>query len=170
MLSMLTTNQKGTIAEAKFAARAVELGLGVARPLDDERYDLILDLRPRLLRVQCKWSRRIGDVVAARLSTSRRGPEGLRNRRYNLGEFDSFGLYCPDNDQCYLLPANEFVAFGRAHLRLEPSRNNQALGIRWAREYEFGATLQQFQGPIAQLGERAHGMREVGGSIPPGST
>jgi hypothetical protein len=170
MLSVLTTNQKGTIAEAKFAARAVELGLGVARPLDDERYDLILDLRPRLLRVQCKWSRRIGDGVAARLYTSRRGPEGLRNRRYNLGEFDSFGLYCPDNDQCYLLPADEFVAFRQVHLRLEPSRNNQALGIRWARDYEFGATLQRLPGPIAQLGERLAGSQKVVGSIPTGST
>jgi len=54
---MLTTNQKGTLAEAKIAARAIELGVGVARTFDDERYDLIFDLRPVLLRVQCKWSR-----------------------------------------------------------------------------------------------------------------
>src|SRR5436309_2856004 len=92
-LSMLTTNQKGTLAEAKIAALAVELGLGVAWPLDDERYDLILDLRPTLLRVQCKWSRRTADVVTARLYTSRRAPEGMRTRRYNRGEFDAFALY-----------------------------------------------------------------------------
>ena len=30
--------------------------------------------------------------------------------------------------------------------------------------------LQQGYGAIAQLGERLHGMQEVGGSIPPGST
>lgn len=167
---MLTTNQKGTLAEAKFAARALEFGLGVARPLDDERYDLILDLRPRLFRVQIKWSRRVGDVVTARLYTSRRGPDGLMNRRYKIGEFDSFGLYCPANDQCYLLPADEFVAFRQVHLRLQPSRNNQALGIRWARDYELGATLQTLRGPIAQLGERSDGIRKVVGSIPTGST
>jgi hypothetical protein len=34
---LLTTNQKGAIAEAKVAAKAVELGFGVARPLADER-------------------------------------------------------------------------------------------------------------------------------------
>lgn len=28
----------------------------------------------------------------------------------------------------------------------------------------------QHRGAIAQLGERLHGMQEVGGSIPPGST
>ena len=167
---MLTTNQKGTLAEAKIVAAAIERGLGVSRPLDDERYDLILDLRPALLRVQCKWSRRIGDVVAARLYTSRRGPGGLMNTRYNLGEFDYFALYCPDNDACYLLDAEEFVAFRQVHLRLAPSRNNQALGIRWARDYEFGATLQRFPGPIAQLGEHLAGSQKVVGSSPTGST
>src|SRR5207302_10465899 len=98
---MLTTNQKGTLAEAKIAAVAAELGLGIARPLDDERYDLILDLRPALIRVQCKWATRIGEVVSARFYTNRRGREGLITRRYNPGEFDAFGLYCLDNDRCY---------------------------------------------------------------------
>ena len=28
----------------------------VSRPLGDERYDLIFDLRPELLRIQCKWA------------------------------------------------------------------------------------------------------------------
>jgi PD-(D/E)XK endonuclease len=167
---MLTTNQKGTLAEAKIAALALELGIGVTLPLDDERYDLILDLRPRLIRVQCKWAVRVGDVVSARLYTSRRGPEGLRNRRYSIGEFDVFGLYCPDNERCYLLPADEVVAFRQVHLRLLPSRNNQMLGIRWARHYEFGATLARLRGPIAQLGERVHGMHEAVGSSPTGST
>jgi hypothetical protein len=167
---VLTTNQKGALAELKIAAAAAELGLGVARPLDDERYDLILDLRPALLRVQCKWARRIGDVVTARLYTSRRGPEGLRDARYRSGEFDAFALYCPDVERCYLLPADEVVAFRQVHLRLVPSRNNQFLGIRWARHYEFGATLARLQGPIAQLGERLAGSQKVVGSSPTGST
>ncbi len=170
MLAVLTTNQKGAIAEAKVAAVALELGLGVARPLDDERYDLILDLRPNLLRVQCKWANRIGDVVTGRLYTSRRSREGLVNRRYQPGEFDAFALYCPDVDQCYLLPAAEFVAQRQVHLRLAPSRNNQAAGIRWAARYEFGATLSALPGPIAQLGERLAGSQKVAGSSPAGST
>ena len=36
-----------------------------------------------------------------------------------------------------------------------------------ARRPKFGL---RFYGAIAQLGERLHGMQEVGGSIPPGST
>jgi PD-(D/E)XK nuclease superfamily protein len=167
---MLTTNQKGTLAEAKVAAAALEHGVGVALPLDDERYDLVLDVRPRLLRVQCKWAARINDVVFARLYTSRRGPEGLINRRYGAGEFDAFALYCPDTERCYLLPADEFVRFRQAHLRLAPPLNNQRLGVRWASDYEFGATLSRLRGPIAQLGEHLAGSQKVVGSSPTGST
>ena len=92
------------------------------------------------------------------------------NRRYDPGEFDAFGLYCPDDEQCYLLPADDFVANRQVHLRLLPCRNNQMLRIRWARHYEFGATLLRLRGPIAQLGERLAGSQKVVGSSPTGST
>jgi hypothetical protein len=36
----------------------------VVKPLvEHTRYDLIFDLRPRLLRVQCKWAPLKGDVI-----------------------------------------------------------------------------------------------------------
>ena len=63
---MLTTNQLGLVAETRIVHECVLLGIGVSRPLDDERYDLILDLRPNLLRVQCKWAKRHGDVIVVR--------------------------------------------------------------------------------------------------------
>jgi hypothetical protein len=73
---MLTTNQLGLVAETRIVHECVRLGLGVSRPLDDERYDLILDLRPQLLRAQCKWARRHGDVMIVRCRRCRRGREG----------------------------------------------------------------------------------------------
>jgi PD-(D/E)XK endonuclease len=167
---VLSTNQKGTVAELKIAAAALEHGVGVAFPFDDERYDLILDRRPGLLRVQCKWASRVGDVIIGRLYTSRRGPHGLINRRYSAGEFDAFGLYCADTNECYLLPAIEFVALRHAYLRIAPTLNNQAVGVRWASDYAFGATLSRLDGPIAQLGERLAGSQKVAGSSPAGST
>jgi hypothetical protein len=44
-LAVLTTNQLGVIAESAIAPECAHLGGGVSRPLDDERYDLILDPR-----------------------------------------------------------------------------------------------------------------------------
>lgn len=168
-MSVLTTNQWGLVAETAIIHECAKRAIGVSRPLDDERYDLILDLRPTLCRVQCKLARRHGDVVVCRLHTSRRGRAGLINRRYEAGEFDLFGLHCPETQQCLLLPAEEFVGLRQAHLRLARSKNNQELGVRWARDYDFGATIDRLNGPIAQLGERLDGIQKAAGSSPAGS-
>ncbi len=170
MLPVLTTNQKGTLAEAKIVAVAIECGIGVARPLDDERYDLIFDLHPRLLRVQCKWAVRRGDVVVVTCRTNRRGPDGYIRRLYAPSEIDVIAAYCAGTDSCYLLPLEVWVGRTAVQLRLTPSRNNQHTGINWAPDFELGATLPMLSGPIAQLGERRHGMAEVAGSSPAGST
>jgi len=44
LLSVLTTNQTGLLAEAAVIHECVKLGIDVAGPLGDERYDLILDV------------------------------------------------------------------------------------------------------------------------------
>jgi hypothetical protein len=170
MLSMLTTDQKGVLAEQAIVFEALKLGAGVFQPLGDERYDLILDLRPALLRVQCKWAVRSGDVVTIRTRRCRRGRDGLIHRCYALGEIDAIAAYCADLGRCYLLPLEMSVGRAAVRLRLTPSRNNQQLRINWARDFEFGATLQRLHGPIAQLGERLSGTQKVAGSSPAGST
>ena len=167
---MMTTNQKGALAEAKITAAALALGIAVLRPLGDERYDLILDLRPRLLRVQCNWTVQRGAVVVVTCRTNRRGPDGFIRRTYESGEIDAIAAYCAANDECYLLPLELSVATPGVQLRLAPTLNNQRRRIRSARDYEFGATIERLTGPIAQLGERRRGTAEAGGSSPPGST
>jgi PD-(D/E)XK endonuclease len=72
---MLTTDQKGAIAESAIVHAAVKLGVGVYKPLTDgERYDLILDLRPQLVRVQCKWATLDAGAVVVRCYSCRRNP------------------------------------------------------------------------------------------------
>ena len=149
----LTTNQKGAIAEAAVVAAAAKLGIDVARPMWDVSYDLILDLHGRLLRVQCKWAIRVGDIIYVRCRRCRRGKEGLIHRGYSVEEIDAVAAYCPDVDRCYLIPQAVAVGQTAVSLRLTPARNNQREKIRWAETYEFAATLSSL-GPIAQLGER----------------
>jgi hypothetical protein len=85
---MLTTNQKGLLAEQAVIYECVRLGIGVAKPLDDERYDLILDVDSRLLRIQCKWAAEHGDVITVRLYSNRRGPDGMITKRYSSEDVD----------------------------------------------------------------------------------
>jgi nucleoid-associated protein YgaU len=167
---MLTTNQKGALAEAAVVKEAAKLGVHVSLPVADTRYDVILDVDGSLLRVQCKWAVRRGDVIVVTCRTNRRGRDGFIPRSYEDGEIDAIAAYCADVDQCYLLPLRMSVRRTAVQLRLSPSRNNQRVRINWARDFEFGAKLRELRGPIAQLGERVHGMHEAAGSSPAGST
>ena len=130
---------------------ATKLGLPVFVPLTEGgRYDLILDIDGRLLRVQCKSARRLGEVVAVRARTCRRVAGGkLLAGTYSPDEIDLVGVYCPDIDRCYLVPIEDVPPSGSLYLRLAPSKNRQEVGIKWAKQYELGA--------IAQLGERRAG-------------
>ena len=144
---MLTTHQKGAIAETAVMHECAMLGIPVLRPLDDQRYDLMLDLGDRVLRIQCKWTSRVGDVIVIRKRRCPRGREGVIHRQYKPGEIDPIAAFCSETQTCYLLPSELSVNRGAVQLRLEPTRNNQTLGIRWARDFEFGATLTSLSGP-----------------------
>jgi hypothetical protein len=151
---MLTTDQKGVIAELAIARRAAELGIGVWAAHTVERYDLIFDLRPRLVRVQCKWASRSGDVLTVRCCSHRRNRDGIVRRWYSADEIDAFAAYSRDLDQCFFLPIDVFAGRSAIHLRIAPTRNNQKLGVNWAADFEFAARLMAHPGAIAQLGER----------------
>lgn len=100
-----------------------------------------------LLRVQCKYARQVGQIVRARLYTTRRNKDGVLTRRYGSGEFDASALYRPDLDACYLLPADDVVARREVYLRIAPTKNNQGTHIRWAHRFELEATLRRLLGP-----------------------
>ena len=169
--NMLTTDQKGNIAEAAIVAAAVKLGIDVYRPVGEGgRYDMIFEVKGALLRVQCKWASRYGDILIVRCYSSRRSAGGkIVNRSYTDEEVDAFAVYSIDLDRCYLLPPSLWAVKRQVHLRLAPTHNNQAERINWARDYEFAATLGA-DGAIAQLGERRRGTPKVAGSSPAGST
>jgi hypothetical protein len=168
---MLSTNQKGAIAETAIIHAAVKLGVDVYRPVvEGGRYDLIFDLGTQLARVQCKTAALRGRVISISCYSARRCAGGFVKRVYTSSEIDALAAHCADLDRCFWIPVARIDGRSGIQLRLEPSRNNQKLGINWADSYDFAATLGAEQGAIAQLGERLRGTQEVGGSIPPGST
>ncbi len=168
---MLSTDQKGNVAEQAFVLTATKLGLEVYRPIGEgSRYDLILAVGGRLVRVQCKWAPRKGDVVALRCCSTRRTRDGLHSRRYTSDEIDAFGAYCPDTDRCYLVPIERLAGQRDVFLRLEPTKNGQRGAVIWAHEFELSGLDCQALGAVAQLAEHLHGMQGAGGSSPPSST
>ena len=129
---MLTPSQRGAVAETAIAHAAVRLGIGVYRPVaEGGRYDLILDVGPRLIRVQCKSAVRRGDVVIVGCRSCRRGRNGFVRRSYTKDEADAIAAYCPGLDRCFLLPLGRFSGRTAVQLRLAPARNNQERGVNW---------------------------------------
>jgi hypothetical protein len=168
---VFTTDQKGAIAETAIIHAATKLGIEVYRPVQEGgRYDLIFDLASSLVRVQCKWASRNGNVLVVRCYSCRRAREGMRKRAYTPEEIDAIAAYSLDVDRCYFLPLSDIYRQTAIQLRLGPTANNQRAGINWAADYEFDARLSQPKGAIAQLGERVRGTHEVAGSSPAGST
>jgi hypothetical protein len=159
----LTPSQKGAIEEAEIAVAATRAGVVVLRPdTDGRRYDLVFDTGPDLLRVQCKYANRRGDVIVVYTGTCRLTPSGYKRTTYTPDEVDLIAVFCPDVEECFFIPIDEAEGKSVVHLRLAAARNNQRVGVTMADDYRLGA--------VAQLGERCHGMAEVRGSSPLSST
>jgi prevent-host-death family protein len=158
-------NLKGNVAELAIAAEAAKLGLTVLMPMTEhERYDLVLGIAGRLLRVQCKWASLRDEVIRVRCHCSYHSPtRGYVRSTYGIDEIDAIAIYCGEVRRCYFLPIADFAGKKVIHLRLGPARNNQRASLHWATDYEF-------PGAVAQLEERRHGMAEVRGSSPLSST
>jgi PD-(D/E)XK endonuclease len=140
----VTPSQKGAVAEAAITTAALELGLTVLRPLcEGRRYDIVIDLEPRLLRVQCKLARELDGVLLVMTHTNRFTPHGYVSTKYTADEVDAVAAYAPRTRRCYLVPIDEVTSRRGIHLRLAPAKNNQAQGIRWARDYEFENSLRR---------------------------
>jgi PD-(D/E)XK endonuclease len=138
----LSTDQKGALAESAVVHAAIRLGIGVFRPFGDgERYDFVLDLRPRLVRVQCKTAILHGPVLAVPFFSTRRGTNGFVKRSYTSDEIDAVAAYSPELERCFLLPMSVFGRRTYAQLRLAPSKNGQRARVHRADDYDFGDTL-----------------------------
>jgi PD-(D/E)XK endonuclease len=140
----LSSSRKGAVAEAEIAAAAIRLGLVVLRPLcEGGRYDLVIDDGVHLLRVQCKWGSRHGSVLQARCVTCRHTPSGYLRSTYSAAEVDAIAVYAPTVRQSYLIPIWEVEGHRTISLRLAATGNNQAVGVRWARDYELATSLRR---------------------------
>ena len=162
----MNSNMKGAVAEQAIVLAAIKLRVPVWRPVNEhERVDLVLEIEGRLFRVQCKWGRlnADGSAIVARVGCSRCSPNGYIRSTYSEEEVDLFGIYAGDLDRCFLVPITVVAGKHLLHLRLTHARNNQRSCINLADDFDF-------DGAIAQLGERRSGRPKVAGSSPASST
>jgi PD-(D/E)XK nuclease superfamily protein len=158
-------NEKGDIAEAEIAAAAIRAGCTVSRPLTDHPpYDLVIEVGDRLLRVQCKWAALRVGVIEIRLRRCSHSPvRGYIRSSYGADEIDAVAAYCDDLKESFLIPIALVGGQDWLSLRVDSPKNGQRASIHFAADHTLS-------GAIAQLEERVHGMHEVVGSSPTGST
>jgi PD-(D/E)XK endonuclease len=134
------TTAKGDIAEQAIVLALLKVGKTVLRPVSNGlRYDLVVDnLDGTIMRIQCKTGtlKCAGGVVRFRpRSADARRPNGVPYH----GQIDAFGIYCPQNEQVYLVPIAELGSLrSEVSLRLLPARSGQEMGIRYASVYALG--------------------------------
>jgi hypothetical protein len=128
----------GQRTEAAIVQEFLRRGYRVLLPQGaNHRYDLVLDLGDRFLRVQCKTAWIHNGCVEFATQSVRCNMSGAFTRGYD-GEIDLFMAYCPQLDKFYAVPV-EIAPPARCRLRLGPTANNQSKRIRWVVDFELPA-------------------------------
>ena len=140
------TKRKGNRCEAHVLAALTEADLNVLVPWgDNARYDLVVEIGSRFLRIQCKAGRlENGCVVFSAYMTGRGG----RRTRYEPGDIDYYGVWCPATQGTYLVPLEE-ARSAMPYLRVEEPRPGstgarQKTGIRWAGRFAAALVIESW--------------------------
>jgi hypothetical protein len=132
-------NRIGAISQAKVLAALTAAGKVVLTPCVHVRpYDFVIEEGDSFLRVQCKTGRLSRGAVyfrPHRLRAARRETGWERRVTSYKGDIDYFAVYCPENDNVYLVPISAVTSSLACYLRVSQPKNNQMKRIRWADDY-----------------------------------
>lgn len=132
------TKAKGILSELAAMERFYAAGFALMIPFGDAApYDIVLDdLHDHLYRIQVKTGRLRRGVVLWNCC-SHHWHRNARPTYYN-GRIEAFAIYCPDNDELYVVPINAPpVTLSYGSLRISPARNNNSKLVHWAKDYRF---------------------------------
>lgn len=141
---MLNTHFLGKITELQVAEAFLQKGYQVCQPLvSDSRYDFIVDINNRLVRLQVKTAHAEDDgaYIVFATSSSHTNTERTINRGYTANEIDYFATFY--NGQCYIMSVTE-AAQRSQRLRFLPPKNGNQHQVKFAKNYtldKFLATL-----------------------------
>lgn len=108
---------------------------------DSQRYDMVIDEGGKFIRIQCKTGRIVNGAIRFPTCSTNWLQKTSRNYR---GQVEYFAVYCPELDKVYVVSVLD-VGVKDAALRIDPTKQGQTKGIRWAKDFEFG--------PLTQLAE-----------------
>lgn len=109
-MKQLSTQFKGVITELEVATYLLQRGYIVSQPLvQDSKYDLIVDVNKKLIRLQVKTSRKHpknqGQSIIFNCRSTTNNVRECKQRYYSIEDVDYFATYW--NEQVFLIPVNE---------------------------------------------------------------
>jgi len=139
---MKNTKLIGNIGEAKALSKFVELEIPVLLPFgDNERYDMVIDLKGKFYRIQVKTTEKI---TSGCIKFSAYQSYKSYTRYYTNDEIDYFILYCIPLDKLYMMAIKDITA-NDILLRIEPVKNNQKKLIKYAIDYELDIIIKNME-------------------------
>ena len=142
----LNSKQKGNLTELQCLTSFYEQGCHVSLPYgENSRYDMIVDVNGKLLRVQVKTSSlKKEDESAIEFScrSTRVNSQGTVSNKYTSDEIDYFATFW--KGVCYLIPITECSV--SKTLRFAPPKSGQIKGISFAKNYELQTQLNKIKG------------------------
>lgn len=131
----LTPNDIGERAQGVILAEVMKYGYTVLIPFGEgRRYDMVIEKDGQFSRLQCKTERYINGVI--RFNACSVNWFNKTRKPYTKAEIDYYAVYCEYVGKVYLVPVEDINGLDGT-LRIEPTANNQAKGIRWAEDYEL---------------------------------
>jgi hypothetical protein len=131
----LSTNDIGERAQGVILAEVMKYGYTALIPFGEgRRYDMVIEKDAQFFRLQCKAGRYDNGVI--KFNTCSVNWWNRTKRKYTREEIDYFAVYCEHTGKVYLVPVED-VGTDVGYLRVEPTANNQAKGVRWAQDYEI---------------------------------
>ena len=139
----MNSKQKGNITELESMLAFFKLGYNILIPYGDcERYDFVVDVNGRFIRVQAKTSSTEDDGASFKFScrSCNRKDGKIIHHLYSNEEIDYF--VTTFNGKCYLIPVEECGVDKK--LRILPAKNGQVRGITWAKDYELEEVVKKW--------------------------
>ncbi len=130
------TKNKGDLGAIKAMADMTAKGWSVFVGLSEHQaFDFAAYREGRFLRVQAKY-RALGSTgtLTIPFSTCWADRHGVHSVPIDRLSLDLFAIYCPDTGACYYVDPS-LCEGGCIVLRVSPTRNRQAKGIRWAQDH-----------------------------------
>ncbi|MGA2374509.1 MAG: group I intron-associated PD-(D/E)XK endonuclease [Candidatus Sulfotelmatobacter sp.] len=125
----LTSKQRGELAEMMFMVKAAQKGFATAKPYgDSRRYDFILDVGPRLWRVQVKSSS--AKQYGSYMVNLQRNANG-EVVPYDASEIDFVVAYVMPCDAWFVIPVEAIYGRQSAKLCLRGNPRSGRLGKYW---------------------------------------